>query len=150
MPCWLARRWRYEDPDFPVVASRPVLPHGQLSVATSDATPPPPTPAPSFLMLCPIQDESVCFGTQQTIVSKTIRKIGKHSGCHSPVAPSQNVPPSQNSTCVFGVRWPSRQAKLEQTRRNKRAKEKGWGQTPQKEMKRSAPPLTSVTDLKLW
>lgn len=81
---------------------------GWLPAATSDGPQPPSLPVP-----CPSESR----WNAETIVPKTIRKIGKHTRRHSP------EPPSQNSMCVFGA----------SNKKEQGEKENGWGQASPKD-----------------
>lgn len=92
--------WRSEGSLLLLAASRPALPHGSLSGAPSFVL----LPAPSFLKLCLIRDEPECFGTQQTIVPKTIKK--KKKGWEMQWLSLLCVPKLGPNVCVLGAPWP--------------------------------------------
>ena len=108
---WLVGRWGHEEGcrHPPGVPRSPLPPAGSL-------WPPPMAPQPPPSLGFALLSWACVFGTQQTIVPKTIRKIGKDSGCHSP----------ESQVRIRRV------CSEPEMRRNKREKEKGWGQAPQK------------------
>lgn len=100
--------------------------------------PPIPPAAPCKMSLGALEHSGLLFQRQ-------LKKIGKCSGCLSPVLPSQN------STCVFETLGPSRGGKVGQTKRNRREKsQRAVIRPPQEDDEKGQPlPQPPVTDLKL-
>lgn len=119
-----------KDPAFPLlVASRSVVP--RASSLQRPQTPAPPL-SPSFPTALPHSRRACVLWNTANYCFKDNKKDWETEGHFS-------VPPSQNSTCVFGGPWPT-QEKLEPTRRNKR-KRKGLGSGAPKEDETRRSPL---------